>query len=49
MKFVQTIQQNITQQHLLEKDKKYLVALSGGADSVALLLVLHELGYTVEA
>ena len=49
MKFVQTIQQNIIQQHLLEKDKKYLVALSGGADSVALLLVLHELGYTVEA
>ena len=49
MKFVQTIQQNIIQQHLLEKDKKYLVALSGGADSVALLLVLYELGYTVEA
>ena len=49
MKFVQTIQQNIIQKHLLKKDKKYLVALSGGADSVALLLVLHELGYTVEA
>ena len=32
MKFVQTIQQNITQQHLLEKDKKYLVALSGGGE-----------------
>ena len=30
MKFVQTIQQNIIQQHLLEKDKKYLVDLSGG-------------------
>lgn len=34
---------------LLEKDAKYIVALSGGADSVALLLAMKELGYSVEA
>lgn len=34
---------------LLSKDKKYIVALSGGADSVCLLLVLRRLGYDVEA
>lgn len=39
----------IAQQKLLEKDKKYIVALSGGADSVCLLLVLKELGYDIEA
>ena len=39
----------ISQHHLLDADKKHLVALSGGADSVALLLVLRRLGYTVEA
>ena len=35
--------------HLLDADKKHLVALSGGADSVALLLILRGLGYKVEA
>ena len=39
----------IAQQKLLEKDKKYIVALSGGADSVCLLLVLQKLGYDIEA
>jgi len=34
--------------HLLDHRKKYLVALSGGADSVALLVALHELGYQME-
>lgn len=34
---------------LLDKQEKYLVALSGGADSVALLLVLKQLGYNIEA
>ncbi|MGG6544062.1 UNVERIFIED_CONTAM: tRNA lysidine(34) synthetase TilS [Prevotella sp. 15_C9] len=33
---------------LLDKEKLYLVALSGGADSVALLYVLHQLGYRLE-
>ncbi len=39
----------IEQHKLLSKDKKYIVALSGGADSVCLLLVLQHLGYDVEA
>ena len=39
----------IEQQHLLDKDKRYLVALSGGADSVCLLLVLCQLGYQIDA
>lgn len=39
----------IRQHHLMEMDKKYLVALSGGADSVCLLLILKQLGYSVEA
>ena len=43
------VQQFIRQHHLLESDGRYLVALSGGADSVTLLLVLKELGYYTEA
>ena len=39
----------IAQQKLLEKDKKYIVAISGGADSVCLLLVLKKLGYNIES
>ena len=39
----------IRQQHLLQSDGRYLVALSGGADSACLLLVLKQLGYFVEA
>ena len=39
----------IRQQQLLNSDGRYLVALSGGADSVCLLLVLKQLGYFVEA
>ena len=39
----------IRQQHLLQSEGCYLVALSGGADSVCLLLVLKQLGYFVEA
>ncbi len=39
----------ICRHHLLDKDGRYLVALSGGADSVALLSLLHELGYQIEA
>ena len=33
----------------MDKDKLYLSALSGGADSTALLLYLLEQGYRVEA
>jgi tRNA(Ile)-lysidine synthase len=48
-KFIHRIEDFISRNHLLEKDGKYLVALSGGADSVTLLWVLHELGYQIEA
>ena len=39
----------IEQHQLLSKNRLQLVAVSGGADSVALLLVLQRLGYRVEA
>lgn len=39
----------IEQHQLFEHNDKVLVALSGGADSVALLCMLHEEGYTCEA
>ncbi len=39
----------IDDSQLLRQDGLYLIALSGGADSVALLLVLKELGYQIEA
>jgi len=45
----ETVRQYIEREQLLNHDKLYLVALSGGADSVCLLLMLKELGYTVEA
>ena len=39
----------IEKHQLMNPDKLYLVALSGGRDSVALLLMLRELGYRIEA
>ena len=39
----------IVRHQLLSHGSKYLLALSGGADSVALLLVTKELGYDIEA
>ena len=47
--FLKKIASYISVNHLLQSDKHYLVALSGGADSVTLLLVLHKLGYAIEA
>lgn len=50
MNFLHTIKNFITDNALLDKsDALHLIALSGGADSVCLLLVLRELGYNVEA
>ena len=46
---IERVSHYIRQHHLMEMDKKYLVALSGGADSVCLLLILKQLGYSVEA
>ncbi len=47
--FEQKVDLYINRQQLLYKGRKYLVALSGGADSVALLRCLCHLGYTLEA
>ncbi|WP_025003004.1 tRNA lysidine(34) synthetase TilS [Prevotella dentasini] len=43
------VSEYIARHGLLDKSKPYIVALSGGADSVSLLLVLKSLGYRVEA
>ena len=39
----------IAKHRLLSREGLHLVALSGGADSVALLLILKDLGYRIEA
>jgi len=39
----------IRQNQLMDVDKSYLVALSGGADSVCLFLALQRLGFQIEA
>ena len=49
MNFKARIENYILRHHLLKEDGKYLIALSGGADSVSLLLILKELGYHIEA
>ena len=47
--FIRKVSQFIEEKHLLGFGDKVLVALSGGADSVALLRVLLRLGYACEA
>ena len=47
--FVKSVGLFIEKNNLMSLEKKYMVALSGGADSVALLLSLHMLGYHLEA
>ena len=49
MSFEETIALYIRQHRLLDARERYLVALSGGADSVCLMLVLIKLGYQLEA
>ena len=46
---IQRVARFISQNELLDPRALHLVALSGGADSVALLLILHHLGYRIEA
>ena len=46
---VTLVAQFIRRHRLMDESHRYLVALSGGADSVALLRVLLALGYEVEA
>ncbi len=46
---LQTVRKYISQHNLLTPGATQLVALSGGADSVCLLLVLKQLGYDVHA
>jgi len=43
------VQQFIDQNQLLSRDQLHLVGVSGGADSVALLFILRQLGYRIEA
>ena len=45
----QKVQQYIDQKHLFGPNDTLLVALSGGADSVAMLILLRELGYRLVA
>ncbi len=47
--FLNRVKKYISEHGLLSLNGKYLVALSGGADSVSLLLTLVRLGYAVEA
>jgi tRNA(Ile)-lysidine synthase len=51
MLFLATIEQYIEKHHLMVRGQghRYLVGVSGGADSVCLLLALNSLGYDVEA
>ena len=48
-RFEHNVEQFIARHQLLDKDKPCLIALSGGADSVSLLLALLHQGYKAAA
>ena len=43
------VKEFLSSTNLLDNNSLYLVGLSGGADSVALLVLMHEMGYHVHA
>ena len=43
--FIEKVAKFIESHHILSPNEAYLVAVSGGADSVVLLRVMLELGY----
>ncbi|HET9219516.1 MAG TPA: tRNA lysidine(34) synthetase TilS, partial [Terriglobia bacterium] len=47
--FIHKVQETISRYRMLHAHDRALVGVSGGADSTALLLALHELGYSVAA
>ena len=47
--FVNKVKAFVEKHDLLDLNRRYLVALSGGADSVALMLVMLKLGYKIDA
>lgn len=49
MELLKNVQNTIIKYHMLSPGEPVLCALSGGADSTALLRVLQELGYSVQA
>ncbi|MEG1581433.1 MAG: tRNA lysidine(34) synthetase TilS, partial [Bacteroidaceae bacterium] len=49
MNFQDQVKKTIKEEHLFASSDLLLLALSGGADSVAMLCVLLELGYKIEA
>jgi tRNA(Ile)-lysidine synthase len=47
--FIRKVHETISRYQMLQTQDRVLVGVSGGADSTALLLALHELGYSVAA
>lgn len=47
--FLFNVERFINTNNLMDKKDLFLIALSGGADSIALVLVLKELGYNIHA
>ena len=48
-RLVSSIREYVKNQDLMHQEGRYLVALSGGSDSVCMLLILKELGFSIEA